>query len=55
MGYSTGFGYELWALAQDLVCAMSHIAIPITIEQNYTTVFYKLALSFRGTVTLKTL
>jgi hypothetical protein len=53
MGRSSVFGYALWAAAQDLVMAVGHKAKPITTAQNYTTVFKKLALSFKGGVILK--
>ncbi len=50
MGRSPGIGYLLWAVAKDLVkrygpwcsiwlCAMGHSEKPITIAQNYATVF----------------
>jgi hypothetical protein len=48
MGRSEGFVLALWAMAQHL----GHSAKPITIAQKYTTVFYKLAISFKGTVVL---
>ncbi len=59
MDHSTGFGYVLWAVAKDLVkrygpwrniwlCAMGHSEKPITIEQNYATVFKSLPYPLKG-------
>jgi hypothetical protein len=59
MAHSSGFGYPLWAIAKDLVkrygsqrsiwfCAMGNSAKPITMAQNYTTVFKSLPYPLKG-------
>jgi hypothetical protein len=59
MGNSPGFGYTLWAVAKDLVKRhglwRSIWLKPITIAQNWTTVFKKLAISLKRTVMLKSI
>jgi hypothetical protein len=52
MGYSTGFGYSLWAVANDLLSTMGNGAafgyVLWAIAQNYTTVFKGLPYPLKG-------
>ncbi len=53
MGRSAKFGYTLWAIARFGYALWAIAQITINTAQNCKTVFWKLAVSFKGTVMLK--